>query len=155
MLIRPLVVLSALVAALCLASPAAATTVLRLSPDQVESLAQRIIEGRCVEVRAATAPGTSLAATEYVFVVEHVLKGDGLAECVERDGGRLVVRQLNGVVGMPRYEVGQRYHLALNGDSAIGLTSPVGMGQGVTRLPEVATPPMSVTAPVSSTGAQP
>ena len=153
MLIRPLVMLSALVAALCLASPAAATTVLRLSPDQVESLAQRIIEGRCVEVRAATAPGTSLAATESIFVVENVLKGDGLAECVQRDGGRLIVRQLSGVVGMPRYEVGQRYRLALNGDSAIGLTSPVGMGQGVTRLPDVASP--ATTPPLTSTGAQP
>ena len=155
MLIRPLVALSALVTALCLASPAAATTVLRLSPDQVESLAQRIIEGRCVEVRASTAPGTSLAATESVFVVERVLKGEGLAASVQADGGRLIVRQLNGVVGMPRYDVGQRYHLALNGESQIGLTSPVGMGQGVRRLPEVATPPLPVTPPVSSTGAQP
>ena len=140
MLIRPLVMLSAVLAALCLASPAAATTVLRLSRPQVEALAQRIIEGRCVEVRAGTALGTSMPATESVFVVERVLKGEGLAERVQRDGGRLIVRQVNGIVGMPRYEVGQRYHLALNGESELGLTSPVGFGQGVTRLPELAPP---------------
>src|SRR5204862_2139575 len=143
MLIRPLV--AAALAALFLALPATATTVLNLSQAQVDELAQRIIEGRCVESRVVTLPDTSLSATEYVFQVERVLKG-----AVKLDGGRLVIRQVGStggedgksrsfmVVGMPRYEVGQRYRLALNGDSQLGLTSPVGFGQGVTRLPEPA-----------------
>jgi hypothetical protein len=146
--IRPLV--AAALTALCL-STASATTVLRLTPAEVESLAQRIIEGRCVEVRATSVGGPehSMRATEYVFVVERVLKGEGLADRVSRDGGRLVVRQLGGsdaagrsalIVGMPRYEAGMRYRLALNGESSLGLTSPVGLGQGVTRLPDLDAP---------------
>ena len=151
MMLRPLLALSLLVAVLLLAATglaptAEATTVLRLTPEQVDTLAQRIIEGRCVEACMTTLPGTSATATEYVFAVERVLKGDGLAERVQHDGGRLIVRQLGGVasdgrnhliVGMPRYEVGQRYRLALNGESELGLTSPVGFGQGVTRLPDM------------------
>lgn len=140
-LLLPVLALAALLPA---RSPA--TTVLALKPAEVDALAQRIVEGRCLEVRAASVPGQGAPATEYVFLVERVLKGEGLAEQVARDGGRLIVRQVGGfssegrslvVPGMPRYVAGKRYRLALNGESELGLTSPVGLGQGVTQLPDL------------------
>lgn len=150
MLLRPLF---ALIATLLLAAGASATTVLKLSPQQVDDLAARIFEGRCVEVRPGPSTPDLPSSTEFVFDVEQVLKG-GI-----QPGRRLVVRQVGGpgapqgsahVVGMPTYAVGTRYRLALNADSGLGLTSPVGMGQGVRVLPDVAAP-----APAPATTVQP
>jgi len=126
-----------------LASAAAATTVRPLTAEQVDSLADRVFEGTCVEVRVVEPSDVPFPVTESVFVVERVIKGDALAQQVAAGHARLTVRQAGGtgpsghvwiIPGMPAYEVGARYRLALNGDSAWGLTSPVGLGQGVARL---------------------
>ena len=143
---------AALVVALALAAahvrPASATSLRPLTPAQVTELAARIVEGRCVSVREVTLPGFAYPATEYVFAVDHVLKGEGLAEALGASQRRLVVRQAGsiqpdgrslGIPGLPSYSVGKRYRLALNGDSSLGLTSPVGFGQGVMRLPDLPT----------------
>jgi hypothetical protein len=125
------------------AAPAAATSLLKLTPEQVDQLAARIVVARCVAVRPTAVPGWNRPATEYVLQVERVLKGQGLEERLRTTGGRLTIRQAGvpledgsswHIPGMPRYEVGARYRLALNGDSTLGLTSPVGLGQGVRLL---------------------
>jgi hypothetical protein len=134
-------ILAVLATAFLVAGTASATTVLHLSPQQVDDLAARIVEGRCVEIRPGPTTPELPSSTEFVFDVEQVLKGE------IPPGQRLVVRQVGGpaapqgsanVVGMPTYVVGTRYRLALNADSSLGLTSPVGMGQGVRVLPDVA-----------------
>jgi hypothetical protein len=128
--------------ALLAATTASATSVRRLSPTEVDALAARIFEGRCLSARSITV-GEGLPATEYVFAVDNVLKGEGLEESLRGAGGRLVVRQVGGsredgstyrVVGVPEYRVGARYRLALHGESRLGLTCPVGLSQGVRQL---------------------
>ena len=154
MRLRPLGLLLLPLLVLLMAAGAHATTVLRLSAEQVDALAKRIVEGRCVETREARVGLQQLSVTEYVFAVECVVKGDGLAEELRQSGGLLIVRQVGGpkatgsftIVGLPAYEPGKRYRLALNGESTLGLTSPVGMGQGVRLL---------TTDPPSATRAQP
>lgn len=140
---RPLLAL--LLAALAL--PAAATTVARLSPEQVDALAHRIVEARVVAAHDVQVPGTEILATEYELAVERVIKDDGtVAPALLRGNGILVIRQIGGsapearisrIPGMPAYRLGDRLRLALNGDSTLGLTSPVGLGQGVQRLPDM------------------
>jgi hypothetical protein len=122
---------------------ASATTVAPLTSKQVEALADRIFEGRCVSVAVVPVEGLATPALEYVFEVESVSKGTALAARVADGDRKLVVRQLGGrdeggrwfgVYGMPAYVPGARYRLSLVGESAIGLTSPVGLWQGVTLL---------------------
>lgn len=126
-----------------LALPAAATTLRPLTPAEVDALAHRIVEARVVAAHDVQVAGTELMAIEYELAVERVLKDDGsVAPQLSRRNGILVVRHVGrlepgrsfGVIGMPRYVVGARYRLALHGESARGLTSPVGFGQGVARL---------------------
>jgi hypothetical protein len=130
---------------LLLATTAGATSLRKLSPEDVDALAARIVEGRCLSARVVDVPGAYFPATEYVFAIDNVVKGEGLEARLRADGGRLVVRQVGGVredgsqyhvIGMPEYAVGSRYRLALNGESFLGLTSPVGLGQGVRVLGE-------------------
>ena len=132
-----------LLLATLLALPAAATTVRKLTPSEVDALAHRIVEARVVAAHDVQVEGTETLAVEYELAVERILKDDGsVAPQLLQRNGMLVIRQVGslepggffGVIGMPRYVVGSRYRLALNGDSARGLTSPVGMGQGVARL---------------------
>lgn len=137
-------------AVLLAATPALATTVLRLTPDEVDGLAHRIVEGRVVAAHDVQVTGTEATAVEYELAVDRILKDDGsVTDAMARRNGILLIRQLGsldglgastGIPGMPRYVVGERYRLALNGDSSKGLTSPVGMGQGVQRLPETPAP---------------
>lgn len=142
---RPLARAALLLAAVLLSHRAAATTVLPLSPAEVDARAARIVVGRCVSAaNVETVPGAHFPATEYVFEVEQVLKDDGrLAALVAHSEGRFTFRQVGGrrpdgsvfsVPGVPRFEPGRRYRVALHGDSRLGLTSPVGLGQGVVAL---------------------
>jgi hypothetical protein len=128
--------------ALAVLPVARATTLARLDAAQVDALAHRIVEARCVEVRPAKVPGLATPAIAYLFEIERVIKGDELAARVAKGDCELVVRQLGDapgsgsftVLGLPAYQPGARYRLALNGESRLGLTSPVGFGQGVVLL---------------------
>ena len=135
---------------LAAASPALATSVLRLTPDEADRLAHRIVEARVVSAHDVQVTGTEMVAVEYELAVDRIVKDDGsVGPALARRNGILVIRQLGSldpgrrafrIVGMPEYRIGQRYRLALNGESARGLTSPVGFGQGVQRLPEAPAP---------------
>ncbi|MEM7244784.1 MAG: hypothetical protein AAF533_05540 [Acidobacteriota bacterium] len=122
-------------------SHASATTLVPMTPKQVVSEAARIFVGTCVDTQPITVTGGMLA-TEYTFRVESVQKGEDLRASLEagrrlyrfRQYGGLQDGRRSGIVGLPQYEVGQRYRLALRGESQLGLTSPVGFGQGVQSL---------------------
>jgi hypothetical protein len=71
---------------------------------------------------------------EYTFRVERGLKG-------VQAGDQVVFRQFQaaqgravGIPGLPRFSKGNEWLIFLHGDSRIGLTSPVGMEQGLFRL---------------------
>jgi hypothetical protein len=116
-------------------APALATTVVPLSAERAETMARRVVEARVVAVHDVQVTGTEIAAAEYELAVERILKDDGsLARQVAQLNGIVRIRQVQTILGMPRYETGARYRLALNGDSVLGLTSPVGLGQGVALL---------------------
>lgn len=147
---------AALVLAAAFVSPASATTVVRLTAEQAGELARRIVEARVVAAHDVQVPGTEMTAVEYELAVERVIKDDGsVASQLALRNGILIIRQVGSldpaqsfsrIVGMPEYRVGARYRLSLNGESAKGLTSPVGFGQGVQRLPD-AVPAATAVAP--------
>jgi hypothetical protein len=114
--------------------PLAATTVRRVNLFEMVELADRVFAGRCLSAHPMIDPATGYPIVEYTFLVREGLKGVA-------DGQRVVFRQIaggegkaRGIHGVPRYHEGQELLLFLHGDSAIGLTSPVGLAQGSFRL---------------------
>lgn len=99
--------------------------------------AERIFEGRCLEKKLfhVEIPSGKIPAVRYVFEVNDGLKGVG--------GTRVEVVQLgpnhggiesafhDGLVGMPRYEIGKSYLLFLNKKGVGELSAPVGLTQGL------------------------
>lgn len=150
---RSLRLLAASLLLLAFVSAASATTVVQLAPGQADALARRIVEATVVAAREVPVDGMTMTAVEYDLAVSLVVKDDGsVGPQLASNAGILRIRQLGSldpsndsgrIVGMPRYEQGARYRLALNGESARGLTSPVGFGQGVQLL---AAPPKSAGA---------
>ena len=122
-----------LVCAVCLpglTAPARASKVRPMDLEEMTERAGRIISGRCLRVRAVEESGIGLPATEVTFQVDRTLKG--------KAGDLLTIRQpasLPGagearILGLPRFRPGEEVILFLYGESASGLTSPVGLGQG-------------------------
>ncbi len=119
---------------------ASATMVMPLNLERMNQYADRIFLGSVVEVDDAF--DESGRWCQYItFDVKEVYKGD--------IGKTLRIKQMNpkpakaenGVVvtstlfrGIPQYQEGEEVVVFLNGDSAIGFTSPVGLGQGRFRV---------------------
>jgi len=112
------------------ASPAFATKVVHQNVVDMSRLAGTVFVGTCVDAVQEAAPlGTaSVPCTRYEFDVLDPVKGV--------QGSRVTLRQLGTtsgpghVVGMPVYRPGETYLLFLLPESAVGLTSPVGLHQG-------------------------
>ena len=99
--------------------------------EEMTERAGRIFSGQCTEVRVVEQPGRGMPVTEVTFRVDRTLKGG--------PGGALTIRQPGvaggtergvGILGLPRFRPGEEVILFLYGESASGLTSPVGLGQG-------------------------
>ena len=115
-----------------LASPALASKVRPMTLEEMTERAGRIFSGHCTSVRVVEQPGRGMPVTEVTFRVDRTLKG--------RPGGTLTIRQPGGqsvagersarILGLPRFRPGEEVILFLYGESASGLTSPVGLGQG-------------------------
>lgn len=130
-------ILLAAALAVAVASPAAATTMIKRMPlEEVTGEAVRIVHGTVTAVDVgrdvAGAP-----ATWVTLEVARTVKG--------AVGSSLTIKQLgvaaplpDGTVtripGMPRYVVGEEVVLFLRADSGSGFTSPVGFEQGVYRV---------------------
>lgn len=100
----------------------------RVRPLNIEALTERaatIVVGSCVAVRNTIDATTGLSMEETTLAVERWVKGHG--------GATLVVRSLahagSGTDIAPCRE-GEEVVLFLYGTSPLGLTSPVGLGQG-------------------------
>jgi hypothetical protein len=118
-----------LVAAAGLAvTPVEATKVRPVNLEEMTERAATIFSGRCIDVREVEDPGIGRTVTVAVFEVDRSIKG--------ARGRRVTVKMLGGsdgkssIVGMPRFHEGEQVILFLYGESPLGLSSPVGLGQG-------------------------
>ena len=110
-----------------------ATSVRALNLFDMLELADRVFWGVCVSVQERTEAGLP-PVLEYVFEVRRAIKG-------AQRGEKIVFRQVQarqrgklGIAGLPHYGKGELALLFLHPDSRLGLTSPVGLAQGVFRL---------------------
>lgn len=127
-------ILAAVVAAtlVALARAGSAMTVLPIDLPALAGQAERIFVGRVERVTTGR-DAHGLPATWTTFHVAERLKGPA--------GASVTVKQLGATVGaggarvlphpsLPRYEVGESVVLFVHPESALGFTSPVGLGQG-------------------------
>jgi len=92
--------------------------------------ADKVFYGKCLS-RETQDENTNIPIVEYKFQVKQAIKG-------VTDGETIVFRQVAGsevgkpgIPGVPQYRVGQELVLFLKKESPRGLTSPVGLGQGI------------------------
>lgn len=121
--------------ALCYALPASALSVLPLYLDEIIDTAVVAFQGSCIDNRVERDAQTGLIVTYTSFQVEDVLKGQlASSHTIKQIGGRLAGEMGTALVkeieGVPRFVPGARYVIFLNGVSAAGFSSPVGLGQG-------------------------
>jgi hypothetical protein len=109
------------------AAPSWALTVRALSADELLARADRVVHARCIAV-TTTSPRAGLEVSEITLAVAETLKG--------RPAEQVVVRQLGGPWRrfVPTCAVGDEVLLFLHAPSRVGLTSPVGLGQGFMRV---------------------
>jgi len=128
-------------------APASALSLRTLTLEELVHHSRTIFVGRCVAVREAESAWAGLPATEAEFSVTELVKADAATcgRCDRTSAGkvreaagsraqRVRVRQISAsaVPGIEaRFRVGQEVLLFLHGDGVTGLTSPVGMAQGV------------------------
>lgn len=119
----------------CSASAATALTVLQLNLHQLTDLADRVFVGTCVSVRPEVDP--SGRPVQYVtYQVREMLKGPPSERVTFKQLG-VTEEQIEGpntVVGvfreLPRYQVGEESIVFLSEAGVLGLTAPIGLGQG-------------------------
>lgn len=109
-----------------------ASQVRLLNLEEMTQRAARIFSGRCTDVRSELDPVAGREVTLATFKVDQAVKGSvGKTLSIKllptdtpgTGGGR-------GVPGLPGFRKGEEVILFLYGESALGLTSPVGFGQG-------------------------
>lgn len=124
-----------LVVWLGLQGAAAAISVETVNLQRMVVMADRIFYGRCLAAVEEMDSTVGLPVMRYRFQVLEGLKGVAAGDVVE-------FRQLSGssrqiaIPGMPGFHKGQVVLVFLRPDSRLGLTSPVGLIQGIFR-PEV------------------
>ncbi|MBL8203413.1 MAG: hypothetical protein JNM09_04230 [Blastocatellia bacterium] len=95
---------------------------------EMTSHAGRIVHGRVVEVRDGVHPLQEHLAVTFIKVqVVEMLKGGAAREVTFMQYGNSTNQYL---VHQPKYQVGEEVVLFLYPESKLGLTSPVGQGQG-------------------------
>jgi hypothetical protein len=140
--------LTKLVAALALAvaaGPAEATTVSQLNLEEMVARAGAVVRGTVIQARPGTirAGGGDLPVVTYRVRVDESFKGEvqqakGVRYLELRmlgdlqTKGRGQVRLL--LPDLPRLEMGKSYLLLTTKPSAIGMSSTVGLGQGLFRI---------------------
>ncbi|HUR60317.1 MAG TPA: hypothetical protein VM029_21520 [Opitutaceae bacterium] len=119
---------------LCVAASfqAPAASVLPLYLDEMIDTATTAFEGRVTGNRTERDPATKLVVTYTTFEVLDPLKGAvGATHEIKQIGGVLPGEGLAyRVNGGPTFTVGEEYVVFLAGKSAVGFSSPIGLGQG-------------------------
>lgn len=97
--------------------------------EEMVNYSGRVFYGRCLSAQTSQHPQMGISMKTYRFRVLEALKGVETGDIVE-------VRQVSGrtIPGIPEYRKGQEILLFLHPDSRKGLTSPVGLEQGIFRV---------------------
>lgn len=132
------------IALLAVCPPLSATDVLQMNLQDLVNRADRIFRGTVLDARegTVTAGGGELPTVTYRIRVDEALKGTfeevkGTPIAEVRMLGKLkpgtssTVRSITAVPGLPELAVGQEYLLLVTPRSAIGLSTTVGLGQGL------------------------
>jgi len=100
--------------------------------EQMTRRAGRIFSGRCTGARVVTDPALGRDVTVATFHVERAIKGvTGSTVTVRMLGAAAAGGRATGLpAGIPTFRPGDDVILFLYGESAQGLSSPVGLGQG-------------------------
>jgi hypothetical protein len=122
---------AALATALCCLSPLLASSVRMVNLEEMTGRAERILSARCVDYAVVHNPELGFDVAHVTLQVDSSLKGavDSsltlrmLAGGADSWGG-------SGVTEIPGFAPGEKVILFLYGESRLGLTSPVGLGQG-------------------------
>ena len=127
-------------------APAQAATVRQLNLEQMVDRAGRIFRGTVLDIKEGTvqAGGAELPTVTYRIRVDDAFKGTyqtgkGLQIAEITMLGKLKQSQTSDtrslpLIDLPKLEVGQNYLLLTTQPSAIGLSTPVGLGQGTFRV---------------------
>jgi hypothetical protein len=108
--------------------PALATKVRPLNLEELTARAATIFSGTVVATGAAHDPLVGREVVAVTFAVDRPVKGARVPTLtVKLLGG-------DGVPGLPRFRPGEEVVLFLYGESRLGLSSPVGLGQGRFRV---------------------
>lgn len=125
---------------------AQAATVLQLNLEQMVDRAGRIFRGTVLDIREGTvqAGGAELPTVTYRIRVDEAFKGTyqdvkGMQIAEVTMLGKLKPNQAGvnrslPLIDLPKLQVGQDYLLLTTQPSAIGLSTPVGLGQGTFRV---------------------
>jgi hypothetical protein len=132
-----------------LIQPAHATTVLKMTLDDLASRADRVFRGSVMSVESGNIEvgGGSLPTVTYELLVEERFKGD-----YPSSEGKAIVtvtmvgnhkqaehvvddlRRVNALPDLPELNVGQHYLLFTTEPSKVGLSTTVGLGQGAFKV---------------------
>lgn len=123
--------LNAFLFLILLSSNASATSVQTVNLVEMVESAARIFHGRCLSVQEVVPSEEEISYYVYEFEVLDGIQG-------VQTGETLRFRQVMGlrgrhfpIRGLPTFQPGQQLVLFLHGDGETGLTSPVGLHQGV------------------------
>jgi hypothetical protein len=121
----------------CLAPPALLASQVRLvNFEQMTQRAARIFAGRCTGTSVVFDPLLGRDVTVSTFRVQRAVKGVTGKTVTVRMLDAAAVQGASGDApsGVPAFRNGEEVILFLYGESAQGLTSPVGLGQGQFRI---------------------
>ena len=109
-----------------------ATRVRLVNLEELTQRADRIFSGRVADVRDIEDPKLGRRVTLVTVDVDRAVKGrvDRTITFKQIAGPDPRTGVRSGIVGMPLYSKGEEVILFLAGESASGLTSPLGLGQG-------------------------
>ncbi len=114
-----------LLVAFALIGPGGTTSASQVRPVNLEEMSQAaaiIFSGRCVGVEVRLDPQLGRKVSVATFEVNRVVKGE--------PGERVELKMLRSSSGAARFRAGEEVVLFLYGTSELGLSSPVGLGQG-------------------------
>ena len=109
-----------------------AVSVDRINLFEMVRAADRIFWGRCLKAEPGREPSTGLPVTAYTFEVLRGIKGTDTGKSIRFQ--QLSRGAIGGIRGLPEFSRGQEILLFLYPDSKLGLTSPVGLVQGMFRV---------------------
>ncbi len=103
---------------------------------EIMEVSTRIFRGRCLSAKTLQESPIGLPVVEYTFQITDGVKGVKTGETLVFRQVQTSARGQRGLPGVPSYRKGDDLVLFLAGDSEVGLTSPVGLGQGTFTLKE-------------------